>query len=533
MSKRALIYARVSYDDRKNEARNLEGQIEEGRAYCQEKGYRIVKELAEDDRGASGYDWDLPKLSQALDMARENGFDVFVTRELDRFARNLAKQLVIESEFKRYGVDVEYILAEYDDTPEGRLNKHIRATIAEFEREKINQRMTRGRRRKVKAGYVLTHGKVAYGYREGTVNGKVTLVICEEEAKVVKLIFVWYTVGDGVNGPLTMGEIARRLRGTPTPGDVKGYGKTRAWGSWGVPTISLILSNETYTGQWCYAGDSDLTVEVPAIIDRETWDKAQERKRHNKEMSRRNMRYQYLLAKRVVCGECAKKMSGRSRNNGNGRVYLYYKCRSRELWECDCEMTTAFRADQVDAAVWEKVKEWLQDPEVLQESLEKVKAKLSQKSKPLLDRLSVVDDLLAENRQRLERLLDLYPTGDFPKEVLTDRKARLETTITSLEKERVDLVMTLESQNLSDEQIKTIVDFARKVSKGLEIADKDFNARRRIIDDLDVQVRLVIEDGLKVAYVRWLVGKEERVSIESDSTNTTIWTKNIRLVPGG
>jgi DNA invertase Pin-like site-specific DNA recombinase len=60
-----------------------------------------VAELAEDDRGASGADWSLPKLNQALDMARAGEFDVFVTRELDRFARSLAKQLVIEGEFKR------------------------------------------------------------------------------------------------------------------------------------------------------------------------------------------------------------------------------------------------------------------------------------------------------------------------------------------------------------------------------------------------------------------------------------------------
>jgi DNA invertase Pin-like site-specific DNA recombinase len=65
-----------------------------------------VAELAEDDRGASGADWDLPKLNEALDMARENGFDVLVTRELDRFASPLAKQLVVESEFKRHIADL-------------------------------------------------------------------------------------------------------------------------------------------------------------------------------------------------------------------------------------------------------------------------------------------------------------------------------------------------------------------------------------------------------------------------------------------
>jgi DNA invertase Pin-like site-specific DNA recombinase len=70
MTKRALTYARVSYDDRPNSGRNLEGQIEDGQAYCQEKGYRIVAELAEDDRGASGADWDLPQLNKEAAWGR-------------------------------------------------------------------------------------------------------------------------------------------------------------------------------------------------------------------------------------------------------------------------------------------------------------------------------------------------------------------------------------------------------------------------------------------------------------------------------
>jgi hypothetical protein len=68
----------------------------------------------------------------------------------------------------------------------------------------------------------------------------------------------------------------------------------------------------------------------------------------------------------------------------------------------------------------------------------------------------------------LERLLDLYLSGDFAKEMLTDRKARLETTIAALEKERADLVITLESRTISDAQILTIEKFVKKVAEGLE-----------------------------------------------------------------
>jgi hypothetical protein len=132
--------------------------------------------------------------------------------------------------------------------------------------------------------------------------------------------------------------------------------------------------------------------------------------------------------------------------------------------------------------------------------------------------LAIIDDLLADNRRQLEKLLDLYLSGDFDKEMLTDRKARLETTIGALEKERADLLATLEVQTLTDDQIMTIEDFAREVAGGLEEAEASFDARRHIIDLLDVRVTLTIEEGQKVAYVRCLVD-ETALSIEPTNTH--------------
>jgi len=121
------------------------------------------------------------------------------------------------------------------------------------------------------------------------------------------------------------------------------------------------------------------------------------------------------------------------------------------------------------------------------------------------DRLAAIDDLLSDNRRQLERLLDLYLSGGFGKEMLTDRKVRLETTIVALEKERADLVSTLKAQIISDAQIQEI----EEVAAFLDIAAADwiFEKRRKLIDDLDVQVTLAIEDGQKVAYVRCKIGE--------------------------
>ena len=72
-------------------------------------------------------------------------FDVLICYDLDRFGRNLGHQILLEQEFAKHGVSICYVLGEYKDTPEGRLNKHIKAVIAEYEREKILERTIRGR----------------------------------------------------------------------------------------------------------------------------------------------------------------------------------------------------------------------------------------------------------------------------------------------------------------------------------------------------------------------------------------------------
>ena len=196
--------------------------------------------------------------------------------------------MIVEEELKRAGVTIKYVLADYEDTPEGRLSKHIRATIAEYEREKIRERMVRGKRNKVKSGNVILHGyRPPYGYRPVSENNRTTLAINPEEARIIRLIFKWYTVGDD-NGPLGLRQIARKLTrmGVLTSGD-KGRGiHTKRREGWAKQTIYYMLKNETYIGKWHYGktrrrngkriptSKADLIpVEVPAIIDLETWNK--------------------------------------------------------------------------------------------------------------------------------------------------------------------------------------------------------------------------------------------------------------------
>jgi hypothetical protein len=360
-------------------------------------------------------------------------------------------------------------------------------------------------------------------------NGKRALAVNEEEARIVKLIFTWYTVGDSESGPLTVYEIVKRLTEArvPTKGDTDPNTRKQArYGKWGHTTVDHILGREAYAGIWYYGklnsripGGDSIPVEVPAIISHETWEAAQERKRLNKANARRNTKYNYLMRRHLTCGDCGTKMSARMTRNGRGGkgrgVHFYYFCPARRNpdYPQKCPRRCSFRADHVDAAVWEWVRSLLMEPKVLEAGLRAEQAAREESLKPLRNRLAVVDDLLADNRRQLERALDLYLSGTFEQEILTGRKEKLNKTIIALEQERHSLTQQLESRSFTGEQIESIVEIARQISKGLETADGDFDVRRHLIEALDVQATLTVENDQKVAYVTCMV-KDNTLSID-------------------
>jgi site-specific DNA recombinase len=533
--KRAVLYARVSGDDRHTEGRNLEGQLDMCRQYAQDRGWQVVAELAEDDRGASGAAMNLPQLSRVFEMAENGKFDVLVARELDRLSRRLPKQLFIEDHLKQHDVAIEYVLGDYDDSAEGILMKNVRAVLAEYERLKISERSVRGRRQKVKAGNVIVHGRPPYGYRKVKENGTTSLAIVEEEARVVRLAYQWYTLGDGRNGPMSMYAITKTLseRQIPTRGDKRAkVAKKQHYGQWNKATVSGILRSETYCGVWHYGKkngdgwnpDSNLiAVEVPAIVDRETWEAAQRRRAKNTAMSKRNTKYQYLLSRRALCGTCGAKMHATGRQNVTQGPTLYYHCpvpSTPMQYAKECDQSTYFRADQVEPAVWEWVKQLIGDPDTVAEGLRERDKWREEANQPIRDRLDVVEEALTDANRQMDRLLDLYLSGEFTKDVLTRRHGELEQRIRELEREQAELQQQLEEDAITDDQVETLKSVARKVADGLDKADEHFETRRKIVDLLDVRVTLAIEDGEKVIEAECRIG-EGSVAIASATTTSS------------
>jgi site-specific DNA recombinase len=95
--------------------------------------------------------------------------------------------MLIEEEFRKSGVIVEYVLGQYDDCDEGHLQKQIRASIAEYEKAKILERIKRGKRGKAKSGFVLVGARPPYDYKIVSEPHKSWLEIDDEEAQIVRM----------------------------------------------------------------------------------------------------------------------------------------------------------------------------------------------------------------------------------------------------------------------------------------------------------------------------------------------------------
>jgi site-specific DNA recombinase len=492
------------------------------REYAQERGYQIVAELHEDDQGASGAILELPQLNQVRDLARAKAFDVLVVRELDRLSRSLPKQLLLEGQFKHQGIKIDYVLGEYPDTAEGSLMKHVKASIAEFERLKIQERMMRGREAQVRAGSVLA-GRPPFGYRLVKRGGRTTLEVNEAEAEIVRQIFRWYTEGER---PLGTHQIHKRLHQlkVPSPGDLRseGWPKKRGYGEWHRSTVVRILENETYSGTWHWRkttnsngkripteADARIAVDVPAIISSETWEAAEARRSEDKARRRGTTRRRYLLTRRVSCGLCG--VSVRARRMSGGLAY--YTCpardKSRTTYSHTCNLPY-FRSDALEAAVWAWAKSLLLDPATLETGLAALREQSENERAPLRERIQAIDRQLAAHRQESAQLLDQYLAGRAAKESLQDRKQSLDDRDTELQRERAALLARLETQSLDDSALRDLGSFAEQVLEGLAKGD-DEELRRTVIENLDVRVRLTVEGGQKLAEVRCILGSERLV----------------------
>ena len=542
MSNRSIIYARVSTDEQ-TKGYSLQTQIEACKNYAIERGYRLLETFSEDYSGAT---LDRPKLNAVRDFIAQEPIDVVIVYDVDRLARKSVYQALIEEEFLKAGALVEYVIGQYDNSDEGRLQKQIRASIAEYEKAKILERSKRGKRGKAQSGFVIVGSRPPYGYKIISEPHKAWLEIDNEEAHIVQTVFTWYLQGDGVSGPMSMNAIAKKLTELciPSRGDKQTqFFKKYEPGSWAAEMVRHILRNETYTGTWYYGKtkviedgkvrkakpkcgfgkqvkrpkEEWIAVDVPVIIDQETFNLAQARAKLNLEQSNRGIKNQYLMTKRIRCASCGFTYQGRTRDNH----YRYY-CKGTERRPVKRCNAPSFNGPPVDNVIWDWISNLIKDPDAIFAGLQDTQSEQNRNNRALVDRLELIEKQLDDNQGQLTRLLDLYLSGDFAREVLTERRTRLDENISNLRKEHSDISSHLNQLVVSDRQMEEIRIFCDSIRDKLDIAT--FEQKRQLLELLDVRGKLAVENTEKVVYVICLISPQQRLSLAptSPSLNTGV-----------
>jgi DNA invertase Pin-like site-specific DNA recombinase len=134
---RVAIYARVSTLDQEPE-----NQLKELRDYTSARGW-VGTEFV--DQGVSGAKDRRPSLDRLVADARRRKFDAVIVWRLDRLGRNLRHLVNLIEELTSLGVAFISLGEAIDTTtPAGRLQLHILAALAEFERARISERVRAG-----------------------------------------------------------------------------------------------------------------------------------------------------------------------------------------------------------------------------------------------------------------------------------------------------------------------------------------------------------------------------------------------------
>jgi DNA invertase Pin-like site-specific DNA recombinase len=134
---RAAIYARVSTLDQEPE-----NQLAEVRRYVSARGWTAVEYI---DKGVSGAKDRRPALDQLVADAIRRRFDALVCWRLDRLGRNLKHLVTLLEDLQALGVSFVSLGEGIDcTTPAGKLQLHILAALAEFERSRVAERVKAG-----------------------------------------------------------------------------------------------------------------------------------------------------------------------------------------------------------------------------------------------------------------------------------------------------------------------------------------------------------------------------------------------------
>lgn len=352
---RVCFYARVS-TDKDEQLHSLQSQISFFNDYIrQNPNWEFIGSYI--DEGISGTQVKKREnFLKMIDDAKQNKFDLILTKEISRFSRNTLDSIKYTGELLLSGVGV-YFLNDNINTilPDSELRLTLMSSIAQDEVRKLSERVSFGMKRSIDNGVVLGSSNI-YGYTKD--KGK--LVIDEEEAEMIRIIFNRYAnTTDGLS------KISKYLYDL----DYKSKTGKRI----DTTILTRIIENPKYKGYYCgnktkvldyrakqkkKLNESDWITykdynNVPPIVSEELWNKANNKLKQrqnsftNRKVNKVIFQNRYTYSGKIYCGyhnlTFHRSSSGKRKNNPVWECQVYRKeslkgCSNPRVFELELDI---------------------------------------------------------------------------------------------------------------------------------------------------------------------------------------------------
>ena len=416
---RVTYYARVSSDTDEqlnsldNQIAYYENFIKKNKAWTFVPGYI--------DEGLSGISTKKRKhFNEMISDAKDDMFDLIITKEISRFARNTLDSLQYTRELLSWGVGVFFQndnINTLDEDAELRLT--IMSSIAQDELRKLSSRVKFGHQQAIKSGVVLGNSRI-FGYQK---DGK-RLVIDESQAPMVRDLFRLYATGE-----YSMKQLEKLFY-------EQGY-RNYNGNKIAHTTMSGIISNPKYKGyyvgnkvrivdmftkkqkflppeEWVMFKDETGEV-VPALVSEELWDKANEvlRRRSDDVKNRQGVcNHANLLTGKLFCSHCGAAYYRRESKSKDGTVNSKWVCSNKINNGADACPSFPIYEDEIKPILFEVFSETKVDVETLLETYTEMFKSLEnddEASKQIAEQKRIIE--LGE--QKKNKLLELVTTGSI------------------------------------------------------------------------------------------------------------------------
>ena len=508
--KRVAAYCRIS-TDHEDQANSFESQQRYFRQYIERNPDWELYEIFADE-GISGTNTKKrSEFKRMIACAKEGDFDLIITKEISRFARNTLDSIYYTRDLKKHGVGVIFMndnINTLDGDAELRLA--IMSSIAQEESRKTSERVKWGQKRQMEQGVVFGRSMLGYDVKDGK------MTVNEDGAKIVRLIFHKFA-----NENKGTHVIARELREAGiTPMRVK---------EWSNTVILRVIRNEKYCGDLVQKktftpdflshekkynrGEEEFVIikdHHEPIVSRELFEKANrildEKSLTQEGKAKHSNRYPF--SGKIKCGCCGSSYVARYKNRKNGTRYKAWRCYKSATQgsphtdkagnPLGCSNPSIRNEDAVHIMYLVTRSLQLEEKKITANLLSVIQSVLSVNTdyshiEKLKEQIQTVED-------KRTQLIDLCISGAITKQEFITKREACDKEISELQ----DTISGIDQQHLlADQQesvMKEITAAIHEIVSGVEYEDAFYS---QILDKMVVQSKDTVDVYLNLLPIKW------------------------------